>query len=366
MRFKTQKLLIFLFLTRLLILILPWLTITLLFPEIHALNFFEFTQTSWDRWDALHYLYLATHWYQNTGDEANFIVFFPLYPLLLKAVIYFFSSPVFSAIATSTVFFMLGAYFFYKLVAIDYPEKVARMATVALAIFPTSFFFNAPYTESLFLFTFSASLYSARKGKWLLAGIFTGLGCITRPFGILVLPAVIIEWFLGKNHKWRYILLIVLPSVVAVLAYLYLNKIVYNDPFTFQKTLEVHWQKHLMSPLAGIIDAWRIAFSGGLNNYTVIVGWAEAVSITLSWILIPFAFLKLRKSWAVFYFLSIVLFSSTSFILSTPRYLLSIPPFFVLIAIAEKNYLFRITWRFLSIALLFCLAILFTRGQWAF
>jgi len=31
-----------------------------------------------------------------------------------------------------------------------------------------------------------------------------------------------------------------------------------------------------------------------------------------------------------------------------------------------KNYLFKIIWSFMSVALLFCFAILFVRGQWAF
>ncbi|KKR69913.1 MAG: hypothetical protein UU12_C0034G0003 [Candidatus Woesebacteria bacterium GW2011_GWA2_40_7b] len=366
MRFKIEKLLIFLLITRVLILILPWLTVNLLFPENAPQNFVNFTQNTWARWDAPHYLYLAQHWYTNVGDEANFIVFFPLYPLLLKFVGLFFTNTALTGVATSIILFILGCYFFYKLVEIDYGEKIAKTSVIVMAIFPTAYFFNAPYTESLFLLLFSASLYSARKGNWILAGILTGLGCVSRPFGLLLVPAILIEWYFSKNRRWKTIPIIVIPSIFAVLSYLYLNKNIYGDYFAFQKILAVHWQKHFLSPFLSVRDSWRIAFSGGLNNFVVLVGWAEAITITLAWILIPFAFKFLRRSWAVYYTLSIILFSSTSFILSTPRYLLSIPPFFVLIALAEKKSLFKIIWRFTSVALLFCLAILFTRGQWAF
>jgi len=34
--------------------------------------------------DAPHYLHLAEHGYVSTGDKANLIVFYPLYPLLVK------------------------------------------------------------------------------------------------------------------------------------------------------------------------------------------------------------------------------------------------------------------------------------------
>jgi Gpi18-like mannosyltransferase len=366
MRFKIEKLLIFALAVRLLTLILPWLTINLFFPQNQPVSLIQFTQTAWSRWDASHYLYLAEHWYTSFGDEANFIVFFPLYPLVLKPIIFILGNVAVSGIATSIVLFLAGIYYFYKLVAIDYSEKVATYAVVALIIFPTSYFFNTPYTESLFFLIFNITMYAARKEKWILSGIFSGLATVTRPFGFLILPAILIEWLMNKKRNWRELPIITIPTIFAGLSYLYLNNVVFGNPFEFQKILATHWQKHLMSPIASIIDSWRIALSGGLTNYVVMVGWAESVTITLSWILIPFAFKYLRKSWAIFYTLSILLFSSTSFILSTPRYLLSIPPFFVLIALAERNYLFKIIWRVTSVALLFSLAILFARGQWAF
>lgn len=366
MRFRTEKLLFFILLTRILVMILPWLTINLLFPELPHQSFLDFTSTAWNRWDAPHYLYLAQQWYTNNGDPANFIVFFPLYPLVLKPLIVSFGNPVLSGIFISNIIFILGCYFFYKLVSLDYSEKIAMWTVAALATFPTSYFFSAPYTESLFLLFFCTSLYSARKGKWIWSGIFMSFGVITRPFGALLLPAILTEWFYDRKRKWSSLPVIALPSMLTASWYLFLNKTVYGNYFAFQKILTDNWQKHTASPVASILDSWRIAFGGGLTNYTILVGWAEGLTITLAWILIPFAFKYLRKSWAVYYSLSIVLFSSTSFILSTPRYFLSIPPFFVLIALAEKNYLFKTAWRFVSVALLFCLSMLFVRGQWAF
>jgi Gpi18-like mannosyltransferase len=366
MRFKIEKLLIFAFVVRLLTLILPWLTISLLFPQNQPVSLLHFTQTAWSRWDASHYLYLAEHWYTASGDAANFIVFFPLYPLILKPIIFIFGNAALSGIVSSIFLFLLGSYFFYKLVAVDYSEKIAAGATMTLAIFPTSYFFNAPYTESLFLLIFSIAMYAARKERWIFAGIFAGLATVTRPFGFLILPAIFIEWFMTKKRNLKYLPIMFIPTIVAGISYLYLNNATFGNFFEFQKILAINWQKQFVSPVTGIIESWQRAFAGGLTNYAIMVGWAEALTITISWILIPFAFKYLRRSWAVFYILSIFLFSSTSFILSTPRYLLSIPPIFVLIALIQKNYLFKTIWRFTSVALLFCLAILFARGQWAF
>lgn len=364
MRFKPEKLLVLILAVRLLTLFIPWLAGALLVPDSIHLSFLNFTQNSWHYWDASHYLYLANNWYTNLGDEANFIVFFPLYPLILK--IFAGLNIALGSIFLSIGFFVAGSYYFYELVRIDYPEKIARWAVVAMAIFPTSYFFNAPYTESLFLFVFSVAMYSARKEKWAVSGIFTALCCLTRPFGLLVLPAILTEWFFAKDRNIRFLPIIILPSVFAAFGYLLLNSYIYGDPFAFRYILANNWQKHLMSPFISIMQSWKIAISGGLTSYGIMVGWMEAVTITICWLLIPVVFKKLRKSWAVFYILSVVLFSSTSFILSTPRYILSIPPFFVLIALAEKNYFFKILWGFVSIAFLLIFATVFSTGRWAF
>ena len=37
-----------------------------------------------NHWDAPHYVAIAKNGYVNTGDAANFIVFFPLYPILIR------------------------------------------------------------------------------------------------------------------------------------------------------------------------------------------------------------------------------------------------------------------------------------------
>lgn len=363
---KTEKLMLFVIVTRIAVLILPWLTTTLILPENTHPDLIDFTASAWNRWDAPHYLNIALNGYVNKGDEANFIVFFPLYPLLLKSVILFVGNPGLTAVLFSTIMFVLGCYFFYKLVSIDYPEKIARWATIALAIFPTSYFFNSPYSESLFLLLFSMSLYSARTENWSLAGIIAGLGTITRPFGFLISTAILTEWFLNKKRSVKHLPVILTPTIVAAVGYLYLNYVIYGNPFMFQKILAENWQKQIASPISGVMSSWHITLSRDLTNFVILVGWAEAITITISWLAIPFVFKYLRKSWSIFYILSLILFSSTNFILSTPRYLLSIPPFFVLLALAQKNYLFRMVWIFISVGLLFSFATIFTTGQWAF
>jgi len=324
MRFKIEKLLIFVFVVRILTLVLPWLTINLLFPDNHTINFLQFTSTAWSRWDASHYLYLAQHWYTSIGDEANFIVFFPLYPLILKPIGFILGNIDVSGIVASLALFIAGEYFFYKLVAIDYSQKIAAYSLIALAIFPNFLFLQYTiYRIFIFIDIQSVDVYGQERKMDSIRNICWAW-CYHKTIRIPII-ARNSDRMVNKSKKdWKYIPIIIVPTIIAGVSYLYLNKIVFGNPLEFQKILAVHWQKHLTSPVSSILNSWKIALSGNLSSFGVMVGWAESVTITLSWILIPFVFKYLRKSWAVYYTLSILLFSSTSFILSTPRYLLSI------------------------------------------
>ncbi len=58
-----------------------------------------------------------------------------------------------------------------------------------LALFPTSLFFGAPYTESLFLLLSVGAFYAARTGRWPVAGLLAAAASAARPVGVcLVVP----------------------------------------------------------------------------------------------------------------------------------------------------------------------------------
>lgn len=366
MRPFIKNLVAFIIITRISLLVFPWITNTLLQPESNPLPLSNFVQTSWNRWDAPHYLHIANYGYTNIGDEANFIVFLPLYPLVLKFTNFLFGNLVWTAIFISTFFFTLGCVIFYRLLKLTLPVGTAKRAVFFLVIFPTSFFFLAPYAESLFFYALVASFYFSFRKKWLPSGILAAVATLTRPFGILIAPSIFFDWLQSKKKKPIQLLFIFLPTLVSILIYLFINQSVYQDAFMFKKVLAQNWHKYPAFPVDGILSSWRIALLGSFNNSTIMQGWAEAISTTLALVLIPIAFLKLRRSWAVYYLLGILFLSSTNFILSTPRYLLSLPPFFILLGLASKNFLFRVSWGFVSLALLFYLTLVYTSGQWAF
>src|SRR5215831_14552461 len=101
------------------------------------------------RWDAYWYLAIARDGYEASGTDA---AFFPGYPVLIHIVDA--ATPigtVGAALLVSNAAFLGSLIVLYALTRLEYSEAVARKTVVLLAVFPSSFFFLAPYSESVFL-----------------------------------------------------------------------------------------------------------------------------------------------------------------------------------------------------------------------
>lgn len=151
----------------------------------------------WQRWDVLHYQAIAERGYA-AFSTAWFTP--PLYPWLMRLVAYLVGDTLLAGILLSALFYALGLVFFYWLAQYELrEERLAQRAVAYLALFPTSFFFFAPYTESLFLLGSVAFLLALRQRRWLAAGLWGSLAVASRLVGaVILLPAAWSLW-----HEWR-------------------------------------------------------------------------------------------------------------------------------------------------------------------
>ena len=90
---------------------------------------------------------------------------------------------------------------FYKLLREFHPTIDPEAPIFYLLIFPTAFFLNAVYTESLFLFLSLLTFYFALKGRFGPAGFFGLLAALTRVTGVLLFIPIVWEFF--KRHGWQ-------------------------------------------------------------------------------------------------------------------------------------------------------------------
>src|ERR1700756_1277649 len=94
--------------------------------------------TLWNWWDTPHYIDIAKKGYSNTttGERYLFIVFFPLYPLLIRLFALSSKNYVLSALIVSNLAYCVSAFYLYRLTLLDYPKEIALRATFYFSIFP--------------------------------------------------------------------------------------------------------------------------------------------------------------------------------------------------------------------------------------
>ena len=223
------------------------------------------------RWDAVWYLSIAGTGYNGIRSRA---AFFPLYPLLVRAVGELGGALpgalLVASYCVSLAAFAGALFLLYRLVELELGRSLATPTLLFLALFPASFFFGAPYSESVFLLVSVGAFYAARTGRWAWAGILGAAASATRDTGVLMLIPLVVLYLWGPRldrpgEAPRYRLkadagwLLLAPlGLVAYASYLWLA---HGDPVAFMH-VQTGWFRHLAAPTAGVWDAVVAGFDG--------------------------------------------------------------------------------------------------------
>jgi hypothetical protein len=144
------------------------------------------------RWDSVWYLAIANDGYP--PDDPRRAAFFPLYPLLVRAVSGIVREPIVAGVLVSLACFAAALVLLHRLTALELGEPAARMTIWALALFPGAVFFSMVYSEALFLALSVGAVYAARTGRWAWAGAAGALAASTRSAGVLLLVPLALLW----------------------------------------------------------------------------------------------------------------------------------------------------------------------------
>ena len=321
--------------------------------------------------DTYHYFYIAQHWYDSNpaDDQYNFIVFFPLYPLLIKLITFNYNYVNLSALIVSNVSSAIALFYLFKLTKLDFSDGVAQKAVLFLSIFPTAYFLSVPYTEGLFFLLIIASLYYARLGKWPIAGVLSFLAALTRLGGLLMMPVLLVEYLHQTGWKPRKIinlnLMWIFLAIVGFLVYLGINYQVTGDAFKFVTIERVHWFSTL-DPIKGLTSAYNVALTWSYPS-NLLLGVAPIVFAAFGLAMIVFGvYRRLRPSYLVCMLLSWMLAVAYSWWISPPRYVMAMFPMFILMGSLTNKKVVNIAIAAFSIGLLCYFAALFSLGYTAF
>ncbi len=333
----------------------------------------------WARLDGYHYMEIAQRGYQSLEYG-----FFPLYPLLIHIL----AVPFFSLIAyliagqlISTVFFLLALYFIYKLMRFDNQKRLFPLILLIMLFFPTSFFYVSVYNDSLFLFMATASIYFARKEKFVKSSILGFLATLTRLNGLALLPFILFEYINSTPWTWKKLVSTIKKrftlkeiknskiyySLLIPLAFtLYLGYIQYLEGsfMALFSSMKTWGQDKLTFPLQVFWRYIKIFISVNPHSFVFWVAVFELLFVFFYLGVVIFAYKKIRLSYWVFMVTCLLIPSFTGTFQGMPRYGLHLYPLFLSLALFldRKNIVFKIVYFSISIILLALATGLFTRG----
>lgn len=148
-----------------------------------------------DVWDGRWYRMVARGGYLLVPGRQSDPAFFPLYPILLRAlhalgVGWGAVGPIISDAAL-----LAGLVLFHALTRELFSDDFARRATTYLAVFPLGYVFSMTYPESLVLALVAAAPLAALRRRWWIAAACGAAAALARPEGLFVaLPLAGIAW----------------------------------------------------------------------------------------------------------------------------------------------------------------------------
>lgn len=142
-------------------------------------------------YDGEHYLRILHYGYWNPKPEMPAHAFFPGLSWLATPIYRLTGSDAITVHVTITLTALAAFICVWGITKTWKTEQIARRAVLLLAMFPSSLFLWAFYSEGLFIALGAGGVWADRRGKrWLAAACFVGIST-TRSVGILV-PAVVV------------------------------------------------------------------------------------------------------------------------------------------------------------------------------
>ena len=307
----------------------------------------------WAHWDGGWYAHIARDGYT---DSTTTTAFFPAYPLLVRAAGWVLGghdvlAGVIVSLAAAAVAFVL----LYELAGELVGEDAARRTVVYLALFPAALFLGAVYSESLYLLLSVAAFLAATRGRFAYAGVAAGLAILTRPTGVMLLPAlVLLAWRAPARSRAFGGLALAVPIAAAWPLWLW---DAFGHPLAFLGAERNEWHRRL-SPAGPFGGAWRGIVAGwhgveqfvaGGNRFPGTDDALQAAGINLEALVAAvfvvvlgiLAWRRLGAAYGVFVLGSVALplaSPASNFpLLSMPRFVLGVFPVFIVLGAVARG-----------------------------
>jgi Gpi18-like mannosyltransferase len=374
------------------------------FTSIHDHGPVPYIGWIWANFDGYHYISISKYGY---GLHQN--PFMPLYPLLIKIISELFKiNHLWGALLISNCSFLLSIFIISKCIYQDKLSSISLYIFLSIILFPTSQFYGAAYNDALFFLLASLTIYFSRTKKWLYASIAGSFATLARLNGLALFPYLIVEYILSDTsmiNQWSFNSLYKLIQSInafgfikhnkqsltkhkqttkttsiqlfhfkqmfpflliplSFLLYLSYTHIVYGDWNLVFSSMKAWQQDKITLPLQVVYRYIKILATFPLTKFEYWIALLELSSVIGYVYLLAFAWKKIRVSYWLFFFLSILIPSLTGSFQGMPRYGLHIYPMFITLGIMlnKSSKISRILFILISILLILFFTGYFTRG----
>lgn len=313
------------------------------------------------QWDGVWYRLIARQGY-DAPTPALAPAFFPVYPLVVRAVKFVVRDPQIASLLVSNGCLIAASLLLVRLLRLDYDEAVCRRSITFLMFNPVGFFLSAAYSESTFLLLSIGALLAARQNKWLVASLCGGCLTATRAPGLMIGAPLLAEYALQWRERGaalrqfvqaKLFWLALVPAGLGLyLFYFYIKR---GDFFLPMHAQAGGWKKTLTWPWQTFFQPDNFSPSH-IPLYQAIVGFALVLAV------VGF-FLRLRPTYLVYVVAAMLFYLAWGSLEGLPRYVSVLFPLQLVLALSSLR------WRWLyepllgfSIGLLALCTILFANA----
>jgi hypothetical protein len=158
----------------------------------------------WYRWDAGWYINIATNGYSKAGNNQGKLgpAFLPALPFCFAAAEFLGFNPYWAGLLIVNLAASAGSAVFARVaIRLTGDINLGIRAFVLLLMFPSSFFFSAPYNEAFGLLFTALALSAWLQERPVRAGFYAALGSLARLTGVALGVASLGAWLMKDRTK---------------------------------------------------------------------------------------------------------------------------------------------------------------------
>jgi hypothetical protein len=324
----------------------------------------------WQRWDANVLLNIALHGYSTRADPHP-TAFFPMFPLLVRAVTFTGVSAVAAGLLVNAAASAVAFAYLSQLARRDLGSgEAGRRAVLYLAFFPTALFLVAPYTEAVFLAGAIAAFSYARSGRWGFAALPAAVAVGDRFLGLAVLAGLGVEFLRQRDFRPRRVGIALAALAVGALPFVAYAAYLWHirgSPWYFVTDERLGWGRSYVGFLKSFETTLSRATSTGNPSGLVLATRIEVLAAAAGVVFTGWAVARREYGYAVFLGMTMAALMTSSWYVSIPRTLLSLFPIPIFLAGWVQRHRHAHDLLFAaSVAVAALGTVVFTRGFWFF